>query len=76
MREVVIADYVRTPRGKATARGGLAHLTATDLVGHLMAALPGRTGLDPTSVEDVIQTMATVEAAYRSNERGGEPVVI
>ncbi|MCB1129294.1 MAG: acetyl-CoA C-acyltransferase, partial [Verrucomicrobiae bacterium] len=67
MREVVIADYVRTPRGKATARGGLAHLTATDLVVHLMAALPGRTGLDPTSVEDVVLGCADQVGEQGSN---------
>lgn len=53
MREVVVTDFVRTPRGKATPRGGLAHLSATDLVVHLMRALPERTGLDPAAVEDV-----------------------
>src|SRR5690606_23756493 len=53
MREVLVTDFVRTPRGKASARGGLAHLSATDLVVHLMNALPGRTGLDPAMVEDV-----------------------
>ncbi|MDO5501613.1 MAG: acetyl-CoA C-acyltransferase [Actinomycetia bacterium] len=54
MREVVVTDFVRTPRGKASPRGGLAHLSATDLVVHLMRALPGRTGLDPALVEDVV----------------------
>lgn len=54
MREVVVTDFVRTPRGKATPRGGLAHLTATELVTHLMRALPERTGLDPSAVEDVV----------------------
>ena len=67
MREVVIADFVRTPRGKATARGGLAHLRATDLVVHLMAALPGRTGLDPTSVEDVVLGCADQVGEQGSN---------
>ena len=42
----------------------------------LMRFAEGSAATLPTSVEDVIQTMATVEAAYRSNERGGEPVVI
>jgi predicted dehydrogenase len=41
----------------------------------LMRFAEGSAATLPTSVEDVIQTMATVEAAYRSNERGGEPVV-
>jgi predicted dehydrogenase len=27
-----------------------------------------------TSVEDALKTMALVEAAYRSSDRGGEPV--
>lgn len=54
MGEVLVTDFVRTPRGKASPRGGLAHLSATELVVHLMQALPDRTGLDPALVEDVV----------------------
>lgn len=40
----------------------------------LMRFAEGSSSVLPTHVEDVIHTMATVEAAYRSNDRGGEPV--
>ena len=37
-------------------------------------ALEGTDGNMPTNVEDAYRTMAAVEAAYRSSEKGGEPV--
>lgn len=40
----------------------------------LMRYAGGETSSLPTSVEDAIQTMATVEAAYDASERGGTPV--
>lgn len=40
----------------------------------LMRFVEGSDATLPTSVEDVIQTMAVVEAAYKSNGRGGEPL--
>ncbi|GAC56582.1 putative 3-ketoacyl-CoA thiolase [Gordonia hirsuta DSM 44140 = NBRC 16056] len=52
-QEAWIFDYVRTPRGKASPRGGLHAHTATDLVVHLMEALTDR-GLDSSQVQDVI----------------------
>lgn len=67
MREVLVTDFVRTPRGKASPRGGLAHLTATDLVVHLMSALPDRTGLDPGQVEDVVLGCASQVAEQGAN---------
>ena len=40
----------------------------------LMRRANGETDSLPTSVEDAILTMATVEAAYESSERGGTPL--
>ena len=40
----------------------------------LMRYASGESNSLPTSVEDAIQTMATVEAAYHSSERGGMPL--
>ena len=40
----------------------------------LMRYANGESGDLPTSVEDALQTMATVEAAYESSERGGTPL--
>ena len=40
----------------------------------LMRYAGGETTDLPTAVDDAIQTMATVEAAYMSSEKGGEPL--
>jgi predicted dehydrogenase len=40
-------------------------------MGSLQAYVQGESATLPTSVEDAIDTMRTVEAAYRSSERGG-----
>jgi hypothetical protein len=40
----------------------------------LMRFKEGSSDVLPTSVEDVIKTMAVVEAAYRSSDKGGERV--
>ncbi len=34
----------------------------------------GEIAILPAAVEDVIHTMAVVEAAYKSNEGGGQPI--
>lgn len=67
MDDVYILDWVRTPRGKATPRGGLHELTALDLVTGLQAALVGRTGVDPAAVEDVV-----VGIASQTGEQGAD----
>ncbi|MGB3066010.1 Gfo/Idh/MocA family protein [Sphingobacterium thalpophilum] len=43
-------------------------------MGSLMRFKLGEIDVLPAAVEDVIHTMAVVEAAYRSSERGGEPI--
>lgn len=50
--QAYIIDAVRTPVGK---RGGaLAGVHSADLAAHTLAALMGRTGVDPGAVDDVI----------------------
>jgi len=56
--DVYILDWVRTPRGKASPKGGLHDLTALDLVTGLQNALVER-GLDPDAVEDVLLGVAS-----------------
>ncbi|WP_035853728.1 acetyl-CoA C-acyltransferase [Cryptosporangium arvum] len=49
-----VLDYVRTPRGKASAKGSLHGVPAVELVVGLQRSLAERTGLDPEQVEDVV----------------------
>jgi acetyl-CoA C-acetyltransferase len=57
--DVYVLDYVRTPRGKASPKGGLHALTALDLVTGLQAALAERTGVDPDAIQDVVLGVAS-----------------
>jgi acetyl-CoA acetyltransferase family protein len=52
MRETVIVEAVRTPVGKRN--GGLSGMHAADLSGLVLNALAERTGLDPSTVDDVV----------------------
>lgn len=54
MSEALVLDYVRTPRGKASAKGSLHDSSAVDLVVGLQGALVQRSGLDVEQVEDVV----------------------
>lgn len=45
-------------------------------MGSLQAYVEGSVNDLPTNVESAFETMAMVEAAYRSSERGGEPLAI
>ncbi|GAA3951497.1 acetyl-CoA C-acyltransferase [Gordonia caeni] len=68
--EAWIFDYVRTPRGKASAAGGLHSHTAIDLVVHLMTDLRAR-GLPVTEVDDVV-----LGCASQLDEQGSNPARI
>ena len=59
MTEAFVLEYLRTPRGKASSRGSLHHLSATDLVVALQRELVHRTGLDAALVEDVVLGIAS-----------------
>lgn len=52
MREAVIVEAVRTPVGKRN--GGLSGVHAADLSAIVLGALAERTGLDPSTVDDVV----------------------
>ncbi|AQT79266.1 acetyl-CoA acetyltransferase [Mycolicibacterium litorale] len=52
MREAVIVKAVRTPVGKRN--GGLSGVHAADLSAAVLGALVDRTGLDPSTVDDVV----------------------
>jgi acetyl-CoA acyltransferase len=52
MRDAVIVEAVRTPVGKRN--GALAGIHPVDLSAHVLAALAGRTGIDPAVVDDVM----------------------
>jgi hypothetical protein len=44
-------------------------------MGSLQAYVDGTASTLPTRVEDAIQTMRVVEAAYKSSEHGGEQLL-
>lgn len=52
MAEAYIVGAVRTPVGRRN--GGLSTVHPADLAAHTLGALIGRTGVDPSAVEDVI----------------------
>ncbi len=54
VRDALIIDGVRTPRGKGRATGALHHLHPQDLLGQCLNALVERNGFDPSEVDDVI----------------------
>jgi acetyl-CoA C-acetyltransferase len=54
VRDALIIDGVRTPRGKGRATGALHHLHPQDLLGQCLNALVERNGFNPSDVDDVI----------------------
>ncbi len=54
MTEALICDTVRTPRAKASPKGGLYGYTPIELMVHLHESIRGRSGLAPDAVDDVI----------------------
>jgi acetyl-CoA C-acetyltransferase len=52
--EAYVLDFLRTPRGKGSARGSLHHLAPVDALVQLETELVRRTGLRPDDVEDVV----------------------
>ncbi|MEE8601428.1 thiolase family protein [Euzebya tangerina] len=54
MREAVIVDAVRSPIGKGKPGGALSGWHPADLLGTVLAGLVERTGVDPSTIEDVI----------------------
>jgi acetyl-CoA C-acetyltransferase len=56
---VYLCDGVRTPRGKASPRGGLAGVTPLEMTRTVLTELTTRSGLDPQKIEDVILGIAS-----------------
>lgn len=54
MREAVIVDVIRTPIGKGKPGGALSGWHPADLLGEVLARVVERTGIDPTTIDDVI----------------------
>jgi acetyl-CoA C-acetyltransferase len=67
MREALIYDAIRSPRGRAKENGGLHALTPQELLRQLYAALVARTGLSPAAVGDVILGCATQHGEQAGN---------
>ena len=67
MRDVLIYDAIRTPRGKATARGGLRHIPPTQVLQTLYDAMVSRTALDPDLVDEVILGCVTQRGEQAGN---------
>src|SRR3954468_11945828 len=65
MREAVIVEAVRTPIGKR--KGKLAGWHPTDLLGHALKGLLGRTGVDPAQIDDVVGGCVTQSGEQSTN---------
>ncbi|MCR3718634.1 MULTISPECIES: thiolase family protein [Prauserella salsuginis group] len=52
--DVVLVDAVRTPMGKGKPGGALAGVHPVDLLAQTLTGLLDRTGVDPTTVDDVL----------------------
>ncbi len=65
MTEAFICDAVRTPRGKASPKGGLFDYTPTQLLIRLHEEIRARSGLDPGAIDDVI-----IGCASQNDEQG------
>jgi acetyl-CoA C-acetyltransferase len=67
MADAYILEYLRTPRGKASPRGCLHHLSPAQLVVALQRELVHRTGLDPAEVDDVVLGIASQSGEQGAN---------
>lgn len=54
MRQALIIDGVRTPRGKGKPQGALHHFHPQELLAQSLRALTHRTGVDPRLIDDVV----------------------
>ena len=54
MRDALIVDGVRTPRGKGKPTGSLHDIHPQELLAQVLNALVARNGFDPTDVDDVV----------------------
>ncbi|MCU1513602.1 MAG: acetyl-CoA acetyltransferase [Microbacteriaceae bacterium] len=54
MPTAVIVDVIRTASGKGKPGGSLSGIHPTDLMGHVLASILERNGLDSTQIDDVL----------------------
>ncbi|MGA7271642.1 MAG: acetyl-CoA C-acyltransferase, partial [Acidimicrobiia bacterium] len=67
MNPVYLCQGVRTPRGKASPRGGLAGVAPLDLARAVLGALVERSGVDPEAIDDLILGVASQTDAQGAN---------
>lgn len=67
MKDALIVDAVRTPRGLGKPEGGLASLHPQKLYAQLLTALIERTGIDPADIDDVIAGVNTQQGKQGLN---------
>lgn len=67
MKPVFLCEGVRTPRGKASPRGGLAGVTPLEMSTALLSALAERTAVDTAEVDDVIWGVASQTGLQGAN---------
>lgn len=67
MKEALIYDALRSPRGRAKEGASLNSLTPQALLQQLYAALANRTGLSPADVDDVILGCVTQQGEQAGN---------
>ena len=73
--EYVLLDEADEPQWQSLdIRGSWFPEAFIGTMASLMRYAQGETDALPTSVEDAIETMTTVEAAYQSSEQGGTPL--
>ena len=59
MKNVVIAAYVRSPQTFAH-KGSLAKVRPDDLAAQVVSGLVSKTGVDPTTIEDIIMGLSLI----------------
>ncbi|GAB3273215.1 acetyl-CoA C-acyltransferase [Parahaliea aestuarii] len=67
MKDALIYDAIRSPRGRAKENGGLHAVTPHELLKQLYTAIAERTGLSPERVGDVILGCATQHGEQAGN---------
>lgn len=65
MNSAYVYESLRTPRAKAKADGGLAHLSPIEILGSLFKELQTRLDFDPSDVEEVV-----IGAARQHGDQG------
>ncbi|GAA0566235.1 acetyl-CoA C-acyltransferase [Actinomadura livida] len=67
MKNAVIVDIVRTPRGRGRPGGALSALHPQELLAGVLVELRKRTGLDPAEIADVLTGCANAVGVHGDN---------